>query len=58
MNTQHGRGDRTRTCGIQFPKLARYQLRYTSLFRFQITDVRHQIITAMVIIYYAVFIVK
>ena len=26
----NGRGDRARTCGIQFPKLARYQLRYTS----------------------------
>ncbi len=23
-----GRDDKTRTCGIQFPKLARYQLRY------------------------------
>ena len=31
MNTLNGRGDRARTCGIQFPKLARYQLRYTSI---------------------------
>ena len=31
-----GRGDRTRTCGILLPKQARYHLRYTSIFLYQL----------------------
>ena len=33
-NTRHGPSDRIRTCGILLPKQARYQLRYTRLFRY------------------------
>ena len=32
----YGRGDRTRTCGILLPKQARYHLRYTSIFLYQL----------------------
>ena len=34
MNTRYGPSDRIRTCGILLPKQARYQLRYTRLFRY------------------------
>ena len=33
-NTRYGPSDRIRTCGILLPKQARYQLRYTRLFRY------------------------
>ena len=33
-DTLHGPSDRIRTCGILLPKQARYQLRYTRLFRY------------------------
>ena len=36
MNTRYGPSDRIRTCGILLPKQARYQLRYTRLFRYSI----------------------
>ena len=29
MNTRYGRSDRIRTCGIDVPNVARYQLRHT-----------------------------
>ena len=29
MNTRYGRSDRVRTCGIDVPNVARYQLRHT-----------------------------
>ena len=31
MNTRYGRSDRVRTCGIDVPNVARYQLRHTPM---------------------------
>ena len=31
MNTRYGRSDRIRTCGIEVPNFARYQLRHTPI---------------------------
>ena len=31
MNTRYGRSDRIRTCGIDVPNVARYQLRHTPM---------------------------
>ena len=41
MNTRYGRSDRVRTCGIDVPNVARYQLRHTpKLFNFLSTMVK------------------
>ena len=41
MNTRYGRSDRVRTCGIDVPNVARYQLRHTpKIFNFVSTMVK------------------
>ena len=37
MNTQYGRSDRVRTCGLNIPNVARYQLRHTPKTKINIT---------------------
>ena len=32
MNTRYGRSDRARTCGLNIPNVARYQLRHTPIY--------------------------
>ena len=36
-----GRSDRVRTCDLQYPKLARYQLRYTSIYFFSLSTLEN-----------------